>query len=371
MASKRAPPIQISSTFSAKLLGSAYAQHRATLAKNVTTLVSENGFKFSHLYPDASDVFDVEGRLRDPEWTEVDSAIAFANRRPDRPLSQHVHAFYWSDHPWPAELSSSSAHIRRLAASYATRMEGATSCDVLNEIFLKTDAPHQPWSAAAQGNTNFFQSAVLEPLLRPEIPKDRTGSRLGFLRQVVRIFREELNRRGLGHIELLLNEDQLSWVGPKAQAKRDAVRGFLKHLIDHDTALDGLGIQGHLVAKDPPDIHSTMELIEWLNGKTMTVHLSELDVTKKTNPEFSDDAHAAMVGDFVHAVLQQPNLRRLGFWGLFDAEHFSRKKKKIGERYVEHALYDPQSSPTLFDDDGHPKPVFNRILKELRAVAEP
>ena len=69
---------------------------------------------------------------------------------------------------------------------------------------------------------------------------------------------------------------------------------------------------------------------------------------------------AEIYGDYLSAVLEHGNVRRVGFWGLSDAAHW------IVRGYAPFRRKTGTPRPALFDQEYRPKPAFHAVADALR-----
>ncbi len=69
---------------------------------------------------------------------------------------------------------------------------------------------------------------------------------------------------------------------------------------------------------------------------------------------------AAIYKDYLGTVLEHDNVKRLGFWGLSDAEHW------IVHGYAPFKRKRGTPRPALFDDRYQPKPAFFAVAEALK-----
>lgn len=243
--------------------------------------------------------------------------------------------------------------------SFAKQIAGAKFCDVLNEILWKDEGE--------KGDSKLFSlldagedfakydiwSQVLNPDMLPTDGKQRVDS-LVFIIQTLRAELADLNSAGT---KLLINEDQLTWSKKGPIIKRKAMLGFLDYMEGQGARLDGVGLQGHIHANIDVDADGTKNFIQDLGRKNYEVHFSELDYDNTTDDPLmpaTDEDHEDALTKLLSACLPEANVKRVGFWGLVDAEHHLSKVK-------------PNASPTLFETPSKPKPVFFAVAKILAA----
>ena len=203
---------------------------------------------------------------------------------------------------------------------------------------------------------------------------------------------------------LVINENNLYCGWSMCRNKREDVLTTLRYLKAQDCLPDAVGLQSHLTSQaridalvasglvlepagasqaprpdflsvDTSPFEGVKAFIDTVTGEEFgkKVHITELDVD---NSRFTgtvdevDTYHAAYVEAYLTAVLANPNVTRLTFWGLHDHPGQWRLKEYCGEPE------DPEkpkseglkscSRPTLFDANWNPKPVFHRALAVIQ-----
>ena len=322
-------------------------------------LVPENGMKSSWLYPtketkefvleQACGKSSLERDKSLPCFEAADRAVNFARRNG---LSIHGHALYWPNKQLPQDVitrhggfvtDAYRAHIHTLVSRYPD----AVSWDVLNEVLVKefVDLRKDGWRA-----------------LRPDksIGSD-PNDLLKFYAHIINTMREVLALH-YRSASLMLNDFHLSGRGTGYNAKRQAVLDLVDELAQLEAPLDGVGIQSHISANIEIDYGATVAFIRALADREMVVYISELDITaagRNGSDRFTPANHKMIVEGYLTAVLAEPNVKRLSFWGLSDANHNFVTNRQAYSKWPE---------PTLFDEDYVKKPVFDGVVSALQAA---
>ena len=150
--------------------------------------------------------------------------------------------------------------------------------------------------------------------------------------------------------ELILNENLIEYSQPKA----DALVALVSDLVEHGAAIDGVGLQSHLLLGEPDwrRYRTTMEQIAALD---LDIHVTEFDAP--VEPALPDrlNVQAQRYHEAVSACLAVTRCRSFTFWGVTDAHTWI--DDFIG----------PGLDPLLFDADGSGKPAFLSVVRALGA----
>lgn len=336
------------------------SQTRASLElirKHCSVVVPEFGLKPQHAYPDGQNGCQKDNSVQlPPEWRDADKAQEFAKQHG---LGFHAHTLYWPKHNWPACFMVSRDTQRAFIRAFAEQIAGSKFCDVLNEIFWKDegqDGNGKPFALFDAGE-DFTEFDVWSQVLSSDMLPISGKQRLDFLVFIVQTLRDDLAGLNSAHTRLLINEDQLTWPGKGPIIKRNAMLGFLDYMEGQGARLDGVGLQGHILADIGVDADGTKGFIQDLGRKNYEVHFSELDYDN-TMPypldPASDNEHAKTLGGLLSACLPESNVKRVGFWGLVDTEHHLNRDNE-------------KARPALFETPSNPKPVFSAVAEILEA----
>ena len=180
---------------------------------------------------------------------------------------------------------------------------------------------------------------------------------------------------------LVINENLLYCHWSVCRNKRKDVLATLKYLEARNQLPDAIGLQSHLSSKarieivdhlglDPLSLDTAPydDVVDFINDVTamgMDVHITELDVDTRAFSGTEDDVdkyHAAYVEAYLTAVLSNPAVTRLSFWGLHDHAKHEYRRGSCGEA----SDAKPCSRPTLFTADWKPKCVFDAVERAIQ-----
>ena len=265
-------------------------------------------------------------------FAEAD-AIASAARARGKRL--HGHTLYWHHEPiaWADSEDFATAKQRYgdFIRTVVARYPDAVSWDVMNEI------------------------AEERTVLRDTFMLSRHG--YDFIDFCFRTAHE-----AAPEAKLVLNDYNLECGEGFCDAKRANMLEILRKLKAMGTPIHALGIQGHLSSRWPPAPSTTASFIAEVADLGLEVFISEIDVE---DVEFDDaiTTRDQQVADayehFLDAVLVQPAVRRVVFWGLSDAVNWLSVSDVPRVR---------SARPALFDRFNQPKPAFHAVVCALRAA---
>jgi endo-1,4-beta-xylanase len=146
--------------------------------------------------------------------------------------------------------------------------------------------------------------------------------------------------------------------------KRRRFLQLAETLLKRGAPLTGLGTQLHMDwTQGQADIDVMMKDLASLG---LPIHVSELDVSTQSggrarleSRETRLASEAGLVGATAQAFMRLPPKQRYAFtaWGLRDKDSWLRLSPGFG---------DPNEAPTLFDDDGRPKPSARALATVLK-----
>ncbi len=169
-------------------------------------------------------------------------------------------------------------------------------------------------------------------------------------------------RRAAPEAKLLINDYGLSCGAAYCQRKRDTALATVERLMKAGMSIDGVGLQAHLLPTQPVHKNPLSAFLRGLRDLGLDAYITELDVNDIELPENiakRDKLIAAIYRDYLGAVLEHENVKRLGFWGLSDAEHW------IVHGYAPFKRKHGTPRPALFDDRYQPKPAFFAVAEAL------
>ncbi len=150
--------------------------------------------------------------------------------------------------------------------------------------------------------------------------------------------------------ELILNENFVEY----SQAKADALVALVGALVEEGVAIDGVGLQTHLLFGEP-DWDRYARVMRDLGDLGVAVHITELDVP--VAPTLAD-RQAVQDRRYRRAVttcLEVDACRSITVWGVDD-----------GHTWIDDVL-GPGQDPLLFHADGTIKPAFVAVLDAFLA----
>lgn len=274
---------------------------------------------------------DADGPWR---FAEADAIAEEARARGKR---LHGHTLFWHHEPIGWADSDDFADVQRLYGGFlrtvVARYPDFVSWDVMNEI------------------------AEERTVLRDAFLLSRHGYR--FIDFCFRTVHE-----AAPDARLVLNDYNLECGQGFCGDKRANMLAILKRLKAMGTPVHALGIQAHLSSRWTPSPSAAAEFIAEVADLGLEVCISELDVN---DVDFADDiaTRDRQVADayesFLDAVLAQPAVRRVVFWGLSDAASWISTFEGGESRGV-------LARPALFDRFNEPKPAFEAVCRALRAA---
>lgn len=148
--------------------------------------------------------------------------------------------------------------------------------------------------------------------------------------------------------ELILNENLIEYSQPKA----DALVALAASLVDQGVAIDGVGLQSHLLFGEPDwqRYRTTMEQIAALG---LDIHVTEFDAPIEASLPDRLAVQAQRYEQAVATCLAVSRCRSFTFWGVTDAH-----------TWIDSFL-GPGLAPLMFDTDGTPKPAYVGVVRAL------
>jgi len=119
--------------------------------------------------------------------------------------------------------------------------------------------------------------------------------------------------------------------------------------LQQDEAIDGVGLEMHLDASQPPD---KQNVIAAMRSYGLPVHVTEIDVNLAGVPGTQEERYALQAqiyGDMLSACLESEVCKSYSVWG-------------FGDKYSWTERYSTDADATLFDDYLQPKPAYNMLL---------
>jgi len=145
--------------------------------------------------------------------------------------------------------------------------------------------------------------------------------------------------------------------------KLDSFLRLIETLLKQGAPITGVGTQLHMRWDQP--LSSVENMMRQLSAFGLPIHVSELDVSTRVNGlNFTPlqerlRRQAALVAGTARAYRRLPPAQRyaLTFWDLRDKDSWLRRPQFGG---------DAGDAPTLFDDEGQPKPAAEALAQALR-----
>jgi endo-1,4-beta-xylanase len=137
--------------------------------------------------------------------------------------------------------------------------------------------------------------------------------------------------------------------------KSDRIYELVQGLRAQNVPIDGVGLQMHITATNPPGEASVAANMRRLASLGLSVNISEMDVRIRDvpgTPQVRLDVQKAVYHDSVRACVAEPACSSVTFWGFTDA----------------HSWIDRQfgaDDPLLFDDQYAVKPAYYGVLDAL------
>lgn len=265
-------------------------------------------------------------------FAQADSIVDFArDHRID--VRGHTLAWYAALPTWTNDLTSRADaelalkdHISTVVGRYAGRI---ATWDVVNEPF-----PDYP---ASSGD------------LRPSVWLDRIGPDFVPLAFTAAHQADPKAR-------LYINEYDIEFVGERFTAKREALLGLVRELLDKNVPIHGVGLQAHIDAArelDRPGIRGFLKAIAKLGLEVMVTELDVIDFSLPADTSLRDCLVASKAFEFLNCVCEVVTPRAVLTWGITDKYtwvpiYFTRKDGK-------------PNRPLPFDSEFRPKPFYTAV----------
>ena len=263
------------------------APYRQAFLDYCDLIMPGNELKFDQIHPSRDDWnFEPADKLVD---------FALSNGRLCRGT---CHVWWNSTPPWVealgAGLEAETAlrhHIETVMDRYKGKLR---SFDVANEIIANDPAEAGP----------LRRTTWMEKLGPKHIP-------LAF----------EVSAAADPACELVLNDYDLEFVGPRYDARRAIALQIVQQLQGRNIRIDGIGIQGHLYTERKIDIDALEAFHRDLDALGVKLWVTELDVIDRetaAGAEAQDDAAMAIVSDFLDGVFAFKPPEAVIAWGITD-----------------------------------------------------
>ena len=261
--------------------------YREAVIANCQMIVPESELKWLELRP-TPDAYRFE---------KADAIVDFA-RQNGITVRGHTLAWYGALPPWTEQIATRADAERELTDHIETvvsRYKGAIpSWDVINE-------PLVDWPESATS-------------LRPSIWAKRLGP--DYLRMALKT-----TAAVDSDAQLVLNEYDVEFAGPRFAARRKALTELLRSLRDRGVPLHGVGLQAHLFADRAIDRDGLQELLTEIKALELDVLVTELDVIDYELPSKIGERDTQVAGTasrFLDAVCEVVRPKAILTWGLSD-----------------------------------------------------
>jgi endo-1,4-beta-xylanase len=296
--------------------------YRAAIVANCQMIVPESELKWLELRP-------TRGEYR---FEKADAIMAFAHQNNIR-VRGHTLAWYGAMPEWTAGIRSRaeaelelSSHIDTVVSRYRGVIP---SWDVINEPLV--DWPENAKSLRPSAWSKWLGPDYLPIALRAAAVADPDA-------------------------QLVLNEYDIEFKGPRFAARRKALLQLLRSLRDKDVPLHAIGLQAHLFADREIDRDGLQAFLAEVKAMQLDVLVTELDVIDYELPSAvgeRDALVAAKASQFLEAVCSVVRPKAILTWGLSD-------------RYTWVPIYFTRpdgmaNRPLPFDADLQRKPLFDVI----------
>ncbi|GAB4170962.1 MAG: endo-1,4-beta-xylanase [Terrimicrobiaceae bacterium] len=280
-------------------------------------------------------------------WSRADAAVDWAEAR-GKNLRGHALLWYQMLPNWLQQCDEPRTierclreHVRTVVSRYRGRV---ASWDVVNEVIMIPD-----------GHPDGMRRDFLHK---------------HFDERYIDIAFEEAAAADPG-AELVLNEALL--VHRDQEPQRVAFLRLVERLLRRGVPLQACGIQGHLYwddeqpmgPLDPPAIARHLRSLGELGVDTLITELDVFDARFPVSEPERDRLVALAYEGLFTAILGEPSLRGVVFWGLGD-------ERSWFNTYVRRVLPDRipggnwRSRPLLFDNQFRPKPAYFAVASTLR-----
>jgi endo-1,4-beta-xylanase len=261
--------------------------YRGAIIANCQIIVPEGEMKWPDIHP-------ARGEYR---FEKADALMDFA-RQNKIEVRGHTLAWYGGMPAWTAAIDSRAEAERELVDHIETvvsRYRGAIpSWDVVNEPLV--DWPEGPTSLRPSIWTRQLGPDYLPIALRATAAVDPDA-------------------------QLVLNEYDVEFKGPRFAARRKALLQLLRSLRERDVPLHGIGLQAHLFADRAIDRDGLQAFLKEITALKLDVLITELDVIDYGLPgkvSERDALVAGMAAQFLETVCDVVRPKAILTWGLSD-----------------------------------------------------
>ena len=300
------------------------AEYRQALIKYADILVPMNALKWASL----------RHAKHEYDFTGADEIIEFAKQH-GKAVRGHTLLWYDYNPKWVEAISSRKQaekvlveHIEKVVGRYRGTI---SSWDVVNEVVA-----HDP---ASEGN---WREGIWLSLL------GRSHVDIAF----------KAAARADPKAQLVINDYDLEYIGPRFDARRKAILRIVRNLQDQNIPVHGVGFQAHLYAEREIDADGLAKFVSTLTGlgiKTMITELDVIDWRLSKNRVKRDAGVANVAAEFLQAMYSAGAVDSITSWGITDryswiSEVFKRKDAA-------------PNRPLPLDRNYQPKPLFDVIDK--------
>jgi endo-1,4-beta-xylanase len=261
--------------------------YRGAIIANCQIIVPEGEMKWPDIHP-------ARGEYR---FEKADALMDFA-RQNKIEVRGHTLAWYGGMPAWTAAIDSRAEAERELVDHIETvvsRYRGAIpSWDVVNEPLV--DWPEGPTSLRPSIWTRQLGPDYLPIALRATAAVDPDA-------------------------QLVLNEYDIEFKGPRFAARRKALLQLLRSLRERDVPLHGIGLQAHLFADRAIDRDGLQAFLNEITALKLDVLITELDVIDYGLPGKVSERDALVAGlaaQFLETVCDVVRPKAILTWGLSD-----------------------------------------------------
>ncbi|MCQ4161719.1 endo-1,4-beta-xylanase [Roseomonas sp. GC11] len=327
-------------TFGAAVQGrflAADPAYAAAFATDAALLVPEWEAKWAALQPE-------EGRF---DTAPLDAILAWARQR-GRLVRGHALVWHEAMPPWlePA-LAEGRARAEGLLAAHMDRVLSHAR----NQI-RDWDVVNEPIANPAGSDVPQAGDAMLRdtPWLRALGP--------GYVEMALRMARQRDPT-----LRLVINEYGIEEDTPDAAEKRRRLLALLRGLLERNTPLDAVGIQGHLQLVRPFTPAPFAAFLAELRQMGLAVLVTELDIRETAQAPQDMAARDALVAERAYAFVStalEAGVRTFLTWGLSDRESWLVKEPAV-------ALKDGRAHRGLpYDESWQRKPMWTALARAFQ-----
>lgn len=298
------------------------------LHQHAGVITAENAMKWRH----------IQSLWGQRDYTDADKIMALAKRLRAE-VRGHTLAWHQSTPAYLAMVSSAqfirsqTEHLNAMVRRYRGRIH---TWDVLNEA-IDVDA----------NRSDGLRESVLSKLWGID--------RYPMLFELARVADPQAR---LAYNDYGMEQDE-TW----CERRRSAVMRLLEEWAKRKVPLDVVGLQAHLDLSRRFSAPKLLTFFDALSAFGLTIQITELDVRDSTTTGSlaeRDSAVAALYKDFMDACVSHPAVEMIVMWNVTDADSWVNRWGQ-GQRCPD----GQPMRPTLFDDQGQPKPAFDAVTTSL------